>query len=381
MDGGDAASLRLKFDGFHLIGLFKEEEQLAVRGTRCGVKNFHLPREIEQGEHKAAIEQLFLVVDFLLILFPGLAVRRIGNHVAKSLVCEMVLGDGVAQMNTGRVNAFDDEVRFTDGVGLRVDLGTGKLNGVGVDAKAQEILTAFSKHAARAAGGVVEGDNLGKVILNGLEDQVCQQGYSIAGCEVFSRLLVVLFIEAAEEFLEDGAHADIGKSRYPEAIGVEGVFIGKVDAGICDALDNGQKAVVVGQLLGFVVVVKVPEHVADVLTVAVEVFYEVIVEEVVIVGGLGLQAIQRPLAGVEVAEAGDILDCILIQGAQLHLLLLLDFFVHLVLGGFQEGIKTAKDHHRENDVTILATEEYVAKDIIGDVPYEGNHLAVRGFHK
>ena len=61
------------------------------------------------------------MVYLFLVLLPGFAIRRIGEHEAEGLVGKMILGDGVAQMDAGGVNAFDDGVGLTDGIGFRVD--------------------------------------------------------------------------------------------------------------------------------------------------------------------------------------------------------------------------------------------------------------------
>ena len=162
-----------------------------------------------------------------------------------------------------------------------------------------------------------------------------QQGDGVTRREVFSRFLVVFFIESAKEFLEDGAHSDIGEGGYLQAVGTDDFLIREVDAGIGDTLDDGKEAVVIGKFAGLGVVVEVLQNVPDILTIAVEVFGKIVVQEVVIVCSLGFQAVERPLAGVEIAEACDVLDGIFVQDLQLHLFLGFDFLVHFFLGGFE----------------------------------------------
>ena len=64
------------------------------------------------------------MIDLLLIRLPRLAIGRIGDLIAKGLPLEMVVGNGVAKVHATWVNTLDNEVGFTDGVGLWVDLST-----------------------------------------------------------------------------------------------------------------------------------------------------------------------------------------------------------------------------------------------------------------
>ena len=223
-------------------------------------------------------------------------------------------------------------------------------------------------------------DDFVEGVFLGFEDQVGQQGDDITGSKVFSRFLVVFFIETPEKFFEDGAHPDIGKGGYLQTVGTDDFFIREIDAGIGDTFYDGKKAVVIGQLAGLGVVVEVLQNVTDILAVAIEVFGKIVVQEVVIVGGLGFQAVERPLAGVEIAEARDVLDGIFVQDLQLHFFLGFDFLIHFFLGGFEEGVQTAEYDHREYDITVLATEEYVAEHVVRNVPYEAHHLTMGTFH-
>ena len=155
MKGCYAASLRLELDGFHFVHLFQDEEQLAIRSTRRAVQNLGLACKVRESEAESIIQKILFVVYLLLILLPRLAVGRIGEHKAEGLVGEMILSNGVAQMDARGVNAFDDGVGFTNGIGLRVDFCSRELDGVGADSQADEIFTTFSKHTTRTAGRIV----------------------------------------------------------------------------------------------------------------------------------------------------------------------------------------------------------------------------------
>ena len=99
VDGCNAASLRLELDGFHLVHLFQDEEQLAVGGAWRAVQNLGLTGEVQKREAVPVVQQILLVVYLLLVFLPGFTVWRIGEHKAEGLVGEVILGNGVAQMD------------------------------------------------------------------------------------------------------------------------------------------------------------------------------------------------------------------------------------------------------------------------------------------
>jgi len=47
-------------------------------------------------------------------------------------------------------------------------------------------------------------------------------------------------------------------------------------------------------------------------------------------------------------------------------------------GGFEDGVKTSKDAHGEDDVGVFAAFEEVAEDIVGDAPDEGDDFVMGG---
>ena len=148
MNGSYSTALWLEFNGFHLVYFFQDEKHLAVGGAGRAVQDFGLAGKVEKRQAETVVQQFFLVVNLLLILFPGFPVRRICEHKSEGLVGEMVFRNGVAQMDAGGVNAFDDSVGLADGVGLGVDFRSRELDGVGIDAQAKEVFPAFGKHAA-----------------------------------------------------------------------------------------------------------------------------------------------------------------------------------------------------------------------------------------
>ena len=124
MDGCYTAALWLQAEGIHLLNLVKHEEQLSVAGARCGIYFFLFTCKIGQTDKESVIHKKFSVINEFLVLFPRLAIRRIGHGIAKVLTRKIVFPDGVAQNLPFRIYALDDKVRHADGISLRVDFSS-----------------------------------------------------------------------------------------------------------------------------------------------------------------------------------------------------------------------------------------------------------------
>lgn len=152
------------------------------------------------------------------------------------------------------------------------------------------------------------------------------------------------------------------------------MLVGEVDATVGNALNDGKEAVVVGKLACLVEVFEVLQHVAHILAVAVEILHKVVVEQVVIVGSLTLEAVESPLGGVIIRKSRNVAQHALVGVfARLQLRQLL---FHFVLRRFEQGIKTAQHHHRQYYVAILATQKHIAQNIVGNVPDKRYYLVV-----
>jgi hypothetical protein len=135
--------------------------------------------------------------------------------------------------------AFEQHVGLADGVGLGVDLLTVEVAG---DLKSSflrnscERLLGDGQHAAGAAGAVVEQVGAGfDLVLYREEDEVGHEADGIAGGPVLAGLLVIVFIELADELFEDGAHRVIVDSRG-----------GEVDFGVEKFADEGAEGIGLG---------------------------------------------------------------------------------------------------------------------------------------
>ena len=156
VNGGHATALRLELQRLHLVDFFEHKQQLPVRSARCAVEHFFFTCEIGQRQFKTMVKQGLFVVNLLLVGLPRLAVWRIGDHIAKRLVGKGVIGNGVAQVHPTRVDALDNQVGLTNGVGLRVDFGSRQLDGRTPDTNIHKVFAAFGQHTARTASGVVQ---------------------------------------------------------------------------------------------------------------------------------------------------------------------------------------------------------------------------------
>ena len=106
---------------------------------------------------------------------------------------------------------LQQEVGLADGVGLGVDLLAEEVGGHLLAPLLRDLLQhvlGHGQHAAGPASAVVEQVGAGLDLVGyGQEDQVRHEVHGVARCEVLARLLVVLLVEAPDQFLEDRAHA------------------------------------------------------------------------------------------------------------------------------------------------------------------------------
>ena len=174
VNGSHAAALWLEFERFHLVNLLQHKQQLSVGRARGTIHHLLFAGEIGQRQFKTVVKQRLLVVNLLLVCLPRFAVGRIGDHIAKRLVGKGVVGDGVAQVHPTWVNTFDNQVGLANGVGLRVDFRTRKLDGRASDPNIHKVFAAFRQHSTRTTSRVVQGDDLGEVVLHGLKNEVGQ---------------------------------------------------------------------------------------------------------------------------------------------------------------------------------------------------------------
>ena len=210
--------------------MLEEEERAVIHAGRA------------RAEATAVAEGVALVLDVALLLLPLHAEGRIGEHVVEGPflavggAVEAVLGEGVAEDDVVGVLALDEHVGLADGPGFVVPVLTEEL-GLGIGIEVADVFLGDGQHAARAAGGVVDGfDDVaaGEVLLR-REQEIDHELDHLARGEVFPGFLVRLFRADPNEFLEDVAHLDVVHALRREIDGgellddeVEQVLLGHV---------------------------------------------------------------------------------------------------------------------------------------------------------
>src|SRR5690606_29718646 len=129
---------------------------------------------------------------------------------------KLIGGQGGAHPDVLGVVALDHHVRLADGVGLVVDLLAVEIDiTLGADwaIRVNDVVLRLGKHAAAAAGRVIDGHDRGQPILDRVEPQVGDKMNRVAGGEVPPGFLVVRFVELANQLFTNIAHAEIGKCR------------------------------------------------------------------------------------------------------------------------------------------------------------------------
>ena len=276
--------------------------------------------------------------------------------------------------------ALEEHVGFADGVGLGVDLLAVEAGLDGFAAGGGELakgLLGDGEHAAGAAGAVVEQVGAGlDFFRDGLEHEAGHEFDGVAGCPVFTGLLVVILVEAADQLLEDGAHGVVVEAGVAEgAVGVANGLGGEVDLGVEELGDEAAEGIGARERGELVAEFEVFEDVLNVFGEAVEVVLKV--GEELLLGCAGLQVSQGKLGGVVEGlaggggEGGGLLGD---AGGVEHGLGVQDG----LFGGLEDGIHAAEDAHGQDDVWVFAALEKIAEDIVGDAPEEGDDLVVGG---
>ena len=228
-------------------------------------------------------------------------------------------------------------------------------------------LLGHGQHAAGAAGAVVEEIRAGLDLLgDGQEDELRHQPHGVARRPVLARLLVVLLVEAADQLLEDRAHAVVVEAGMPDrAVGVLDRGGAQVDVGRGELLDQRAESVGLREARHLVAKLEVLQDVLHVRGEAVEVGLEVGRE--LLAAGAGAQVAQGELRGVveglsrRLPQGRLLLDDAGLIEHGLHL-------EHVLLAVLQYRVQPAQDGHREDDVAVLAADVQVAEDVIGDAP-------------
>ncbi len=185
-------------------------------------------------------------------------------------------------------------------------------------------------------------------------------------------LLVVLLIEAPDQFLEDGAHRVVVEAgELFIAVAVLDRLWAEVDRRVEELYDQVPEVVCLdqsGQLLAEL------EFVEDFLHVgrkAVQVSPEVGLEL--------LGAVEQPFQGEGRGVVKRLARCLAKRSVLVADLRLVQPLLHgedSIFRRFQEAIEPADDGHRQNHVALLAADVDIAEHIVGDAPDEVDDRAV-----
>ncbi|MNF76434.1 hypothetical protein D3C84_585480 [compost metagenome] len=311
-----------------------------------------------QSRAEAAIVPLLavLVGDLLLHLLPFHAERRVAEHKVEALVGQLVVGQGVAELDAGHVLALDQHVRLADGVGLGVELLTMQGHG-DLLADRLDVLVALGQEAAGARRRVVNGDDaagLELVVLAG-DHQRGGQVHDVARSEVLPGGFVGAFRKFADQLLEDDAHAEVA-----DALGAQ------VDRR--EALHHLVQQVGAGQLLDEVLEVKMLEDLASVRAEGLHIAHQVFASL-----GIGQRA-QRQRRCIEELLTGSAQQQLLAHQVRPPFLGtgLAD---HGILGRLQHALHTPQQGERQDDATVLGLLEVTAQQI-GNRPEESGRLGM-----
>ena len=277
----------------------------------------------------------------------------------------------------GLAVALEQQVGFADGVGLAVDLLTVEVRGDLLAVGLGDLLERFlrdGQHAAGAAGAVVEQVGAGlDLVGHGQEHEIGHQPDGVAGRPVLAGFLVVLLVEAADEFLEHRAHRVVVEGgQVADRVRAE------VDVLVEELLDELPQSVGLREAGNLVAELEVDQDVLHVGREAIEVSLEVVLE--LLLGGAGLQVAEQERRGVveRLARCGAqgvvlVGDLLAIEGG-FH-------FQHGLLGRLQHGVETAQHRHGQDHVAVLAADIDVAQHVVRDVPDEvGNGVQLGLVH-
>lgn len=325
----------------------QEEQQRAIGHTR-------------QAGAEAAVEALVavLVGDLLLDLLPLHAERRVAEHKVEVVFCagQLVIRQGVAQLDVLDLLPLDQHVRLADGVGLGVELLAVQRHG-DLLADGLDVLVALGEEAAGAGSRVIDGDDavgLELVVLPG-DHQRGGQVHDIARGEVLPGGFVGAFRELADQLFEDDAHAEVA-----DALGAQ--------VGSSKALHHLIQQVGGRELLHEVFEVEVLEDLAGVLGEGLHVAHQV-------GSGLGVgQRTEGQLGGIEELLPGRAQQQPLTHQIR-PALLRAGLTDHRFLGRFQHTFHAPQQGERQDDAAVLRLLEVTAQQI-GNRPEKGCRLGM-----
>ena len=199
-------------------------------------------------------------------------------------------------------------------------------------------------------------------------DELRHQLDRVARRPVLARLLVVLFVEAAHQLLEDRAHRVIVEPRLPDRpVRVLDRLRAQVDRAIEQLFDQVAERIGLRETRDLIAELELVEDFLNVRGEAVEIGLKIGLE--LLLAGARSQIAQTELRGVVEGLSGGLPQRrVLVSDAGL-----VERGLHVedgLLGRFQHRVEPAQDHHRQDHVAILAPHVQIAEHVVGDAPDE-----------
>ena len=143
--------------------------------------------------------------DVVFDFFPINAKRRIGEHVIECGGIELIVRQGIAQLDVADLLAFDQHVGFADGVAFGIELLT-KGDGSGLWIELVDVFHPRRQEATRTRGWVIDGADdvwLGQYFIIFHKDQRGCQPHDIAWGKVFTCGVVGTLCKASDQLFKD----------------------------------------------------------------------------------------------------------------------------------------------------------------------------------
>ncbi|GBD25431.1 hypothetical protein HRbin30_00750 [bacterium HR30] len=244
----------------------------------------------------------------------------------------------------------------------------------------QQRFLSHGEHPARAAGPIVQQvGTVGNLIGDGFEDEAGHQADGITRSPVLTCFLVVFFVEAAHQFLEDRTHGVIVEAGQSDSsVAIEHGLRAQVDGRVEKLLDERAQGIGFGKTGDLVAELEVVDDFLHVGREAVEISAKI---------GLQLLAV-GPCLEVPERERGGVVKGLAGGPSQSSVLVYDPLFVeqgfhgeHFLLGGFEHCIEPTDHGHRQDDVAVLAAHVKVAQHVVRDTPDEiGDPSELAVFH-
>lgn len=284
----------------------------------------------------------------------------------------------------GEIGRGEEEVGFAGGEGFGLELLSVEVDGVAAFGVGG-LYARFGngENAARAAGSIVDGIGaVGDAVFDGEDGEVGKEFDIVARGEVFSGFGdAVFFIELAQELLKERAHGVVVDAREKDvALGIEEGIDAEIDGTVGELLEDGAQTLTRDEIFHHLLELEMLNDVLHIARKSIEIVEEGLMK------GFVVGVDEKAFHGV----GGKIVEGKFGNGAE-HIGHFVFFesrfaefvvdFAHLLVGGLEQEVETAEHHEGEDDAFVVAFVEDVDKDVVGDVPNEGEELGVlRGIH-